>query len=67
MKQAVTPARREAHVLSEQKRREKINDGFEDLRSIIPEYVLLTTNHVIDTINIVTIATIDHINCSTKT
>ncbi|KAK3825272.1 MAG: hypothetical protein J3Q66DRAFT_103081 [Benniella sp.] len=37
MKQAVTPARRVAHVLSEQKRREKINDGFEDLRSIIPE------------------------------
>ncbi|KAF9411507.1 hypothetical protein BGZ76_005334 [Entomortierella beljakovae] len=26
-----------AHILSEQKRREKINAGFEELKSVIPE------------------------------
>ncbi|KAI8358104.1 hypothetical protein B0O80DRAFT_526944 [Mortierella sp. GBAus27b] len=37
VKQIVTPARRMAHVLSEQKRRGKINDGFEELKNVIPE------------------------------
>ncbi|KAK3831192.1 MAG: hypothetical protein JOS17DRAFT_774768 [Linnemannia elongata] len=33
----VPPTRRLAHILSEQKRREKINAGFEELKSVIPE------------------------------
>ncbi|KAF9919424.1 hypothetical protein BGZ65_012211, partial [Modicella reniformis] len=28
---------RVAHIVSEQKRREKINSGFEELKSVIPE------------------------------
>ncbi|KAG0055675.1 hypothetical protein BGZ83_007827 [Gryganskiella cystojenkinii] len=31
------PTRRLAHILSEQKRREKINGGFDELKSVIPE------------------------------
>ncbi|KAG0256913.1 hypothetical protein BG011_004244 [Mortierella polycephala] len=31
------PARRLAHIMSEQKRREKINAGFEELKTVIPE------------------------------
>lgn len=34
---AVGPNRRLAHILSEQKRREKINGGFDELKSVIPE------------------------------
>lgn len=34
---AVGPNRRLAHILSEQKRREKINGGFDVLKSVIPE------------------------------
>jgi hypothetical protein len=30
-------SRRLAHILSEQKRREKINGGFDELKSVIPE------------------------------
>lgn len=30
------PNRRIAHILSEQKRRENINSGFEELKSIVP-------------------------------
>ncbi|KAF9173271.1 hypothetical protein BGX21_003342 [Mortierella sp. AD011] len=37
VKEVVTPTRRMAHIISEQKRREKINDGFEELKSVIPE------------------------------
>ncbi|KAF9425178.1 hypothetical protein BGZ94_007765 [Podila epigama] len=37
IKEVVTPTRRMAHILSEQKRREKINGGFDDLKSVIPE------------------------------
>ncbi|KAF9551659.1 hypothetical protein EC957_006552 [Mortierella hygrophila] len=33
----VPPTRRLAHILSEQKRREKINTGFEELKSVIPK------------------------------
>ncbi|KAI8361563.1 hypothetical protein B0O80DRAFT_162618 [Mortierella sp. GBAus27b] len=33
----VSPSRRVAHIASEQKRREKINSGFEELKSVIPE------------------------------
>ncbi|KAI8594237.1 hypothetical protein EDD21DRAFT_393894, partial [Dissophora ornata] len=33
----VQPTRRVAHILSEQKRREKINSGFDELKSVIPE------------------------------
>ncbi|KAG0032931.1 hypothetical protein BGZ82_006326 [Podila clonocystis] len=33
----VPPTRRIAHILSEQKRREKINGGFDELKSVIPE------------------------------
>ncbi|GJJ77747.1 hypothetical protein EMPS_10106 [Entomortierella parvispora] len=33
----VGPNRRLAHILSEQKRREKINGGFDELKSVIPE------------------------------
>ncbi|KAF9095112.1 hypothetical protein BGX23_001043 [Mortierella sp. AD031] len=32
----VPPTRRLAHILSEQKRREKINTGFDELKSVIP-------------------------------
>ncbi|CAO3569722.1 unnamed protein product [Mortierella alpina] len=35
----VGPNRRMAHILSEQKRREKINGGFDELKSVIPESV----------------------------
>ncbi|KAG0367602.1 hypothetical protein BC939DRAFT_529049 [Gamsiella multidivaricata] len=35
--ETATPERRMAHIFSEQKRREKINDGFEELRSVIPD------------------------------
>lgn len=31
------PTRRVAHIISEQKRREKINGGFDELKSVIPE------------------------------
>ncbi|KAG0038784.1 hypothetical protein BGZ82_010847 [Podila clonocystis] len=31
------PNRRLAHILSEQKRREKINGGFDELKSVVPE------------------------------
>ncbi|KAG0020246.1 hypothetical protein BGZ80_004537 [Entomortierella chlamydospora] len=34
---AVGPNRRLAHILSEQKRREKINGGFDELKSVVPE------------------------------
>ncbi|ORZ07029.1 hypothetical protein BCR41DRAFT_360511 [Lobosporangium transversale] len=37
MQELVPPARRMAHIQSEQKRREKINAGFEELKSVIPE------------------------------
>ncbi|KAG0012829.1 hypothetical protein BGZ80_011479 [Entomortierella chlamydospora] len=37
LREFVPPARRMAHILSEQKRREKINAGFEELKSVIPE------------------------------
>ncbi|KAG0335382.1 hypothetical protein BG000_007549 [Podila horticola] len=37
VKEVVTPTRRMAHILSEQKRREKINGGFDELKSVIPE------------------------------
>ncbi|KAF9921490.1 hypothetical protein FBU30_008465 [Linnemannia zychae] len=37
VKEATTPTRRMAHILSEQKRREKINGGFDELKSVIPE------------------------------
>ncbi|KAF8978087.1 hypothetical protein BGZ46_006835 [Entomortierella lignicola] len=33
----VGPNRRLAHILSEQKRREKINGGFDELKSVVPE------------------------------
>ncbi|KAI7816911.1 hypothetical protein BC939DRAFT_497057 [Gamsiella multidivaricata] len=33
----VAPNRRMAHILSEQKRREKINGGFDELKSVIPD------------------------------
>ncbi|KAI8360122.1 hypothetical protein B0O80DRAFT_422775 [Mortierella sp. GBAus27b] len=33
----VGPNRRLAHILSEQKRREKINGGFDELKSVIPD------------------------------
>lgn len=36
-KEPVDPTRRVAHIISEQKRREKINGGFEELKSVIPE------------------------------
>ncbi|KAF9936102.1 hypothetical protein BGZ67_002672 [Mortierella alpina] len=36
-KESVDPTRRVAHIISEQKRREKINGGFEELKSVIPE------------------------------
>ncbi|KAI8603907.1 hypothetical protein EDD21DRAFT_402449 [Dissophora ornata] len=35
----VGPNRRLAHILSEQKRREKINGGFDELKSVIPDCV----------------------------
>ncbi|KAF9425236.1 hypothetical protein BGZ94_007724 [Podila epigama] len=31
------PSRRLAHILSEQKRREKINGGFEELKRVVPD------------------------------
>ncbi|KAF9091857.1 hypothetical protein BGX29_002727 [Mortierella sp. GBA35] len=34
---SVGPNRRLAHILSEQKRREKINGGFDELKSVIPD------------------------------
>ncbi|KAF9179344.1 hypothetical protein BGZ51_006995 [Haplosporangium sp. Z 767] len=37
VKEVVAPSRRMAHILSEQKRREKINGGFDELKSVIPE------------------------------
>ncbi|KAF9550729.1 hypothetical protein EC957_012046 [Mortierella hygrophila] len=37
IKEVTTPTRRMAHILSEQKRREKINGGFDELKSVIPE------------------------------
>ncbi|KAF9947814.1 hypothetical protein BGZ70_002496 [Mortierella alpina] len=37
VKEVVAPTRRMAHILSEQKRREKINGGFDELKSVIPE------------------------------
>ncbi|KAF9357637.1 hypothetical protein BGX26_003369 [Mortierella sp. AD094] len=37
VKDVVTPTRRMAHIISEQKRREKINGGFDELKSVIPE------------------------------
>ncbi|KAF8937277.1 hypothetical protein BGZ58_003007 [Dissophora ornata] len=37
VKEVVEPTRRMAHILSEQKRREKINGGFDELKSVIPE------------------------------
>ncbi|KAF9131079.1 hypothetical protein BGW39_002238 [Mortierella sp. 14UC] len=37
VKEVTTPTRRMAHILSEQKRREKINGGFDELKSVIPE------------------------------
>ncbi|KAG0364129.1 hypothetical protein BGZ54_007816 [Gamsiella multidivaricata] len=33
----VPPTRRLAHILSEQKRREKINSGFDELKTVIPD------------------------------
>ncbi|KAG0296334.1 hypothetical protein BGZ98_001016 [Dissophora globulifera] len=36
-KEVIEPTRRMAHILSEQKRREKINGGFDELKSVIPE------------------------------
>ncbi|KAI8361552.1 hypothetical protein B0O80DRAFT_162397 [Mortierella sp. GBAus27b] len=36
-KEPVDPTRRVAHIISEQKRREKINGGFDELKSVIPE------------------------------
>ncbi|GJJ73928.1 hypothetical protein EMPS_06286 [Entomortierella parvispora] len=36
-KEDVDPTRRVAHIISEQKRREKINGGFDELKSVIPE------------------------------
>ncbi|KAK3828854.1 MAG: hypothetical protein J3Q66DRAFT_323742 [Benniella sp.] len=36
-KEPIDPTRRVAHIISEQKRREKINGGFEELKSVIPE------------------------------
>lgn len=33
---ALTPSRRQAHIASEQKRRQHINEGFEELRVIVP-------------------------------
>ncbi|KAF9930795.1 hypothetical protein FBU30_011244 [Linnemannia zychae] len=36
-KEVVDPTRRVAHIISEQKRREKINGGFDELKSVIPE------------------------------
>ncbi|CAO3563719.1 unnamed protein product [Mortierella alpina] len=36
-KESIDPTRRVAHIISEQKRREKINGGFEELKSVIPE------------------------------
>ncbi|KAF9999776.1 hypothetical protein BGZ65_004924, partial [Modicella reniformis] len=35
-KEVIDPTRRVAHIISEQKRREKINGGFEELKSVIP-------------------------------
>lgn len=37
VKEVVAPTRRMAHILSEQKRREKINGGFDELKTVIPE------------------------------
>ncbi|KAF9101545.1 hypothetical protein BGX29_005499 [Mortierella sp. GBA35] len=37
VKEVTTPTRRMAHILSEQKRREKINGGFDELKSVIPD------------------------------
>ncbi|KAG0000336.1 hypothetical protein BGZ79_006047 [Entomortierella chlamydospora] len=37
LKEPVAPTRRVAHIISEQKRREKINGGFDELKSVIPE------------------------------
>ncbi|KAG0254748.1 hypothetical protein BG011_005535 [Mortierella polycephala] len=36
-KENADPTRRVAHIISEQKRREKINGGFDELKSVIPE------------------------------
>ncbi|KAK3846302.1 MAG: hypothetical protein J3R72DRAFT_471875 [Linnemannia gamsii] len=36
-KDIADPTRRVAHIISEQKRREKINGGFDELKSVIPE------------------------------
>ncbi|KAF9431466.1 hypothetical protein BGZ76_000275 [Entomortierella beljakovae] len=36
-KEPIDPTRRVAHIISEQKRREKINGGFDELKSGIPE------------------------------
>ncbi|KAG0297839.1 hypothetical protein BGZ97_004212, partial [Linnemannia gamsii] len=36
-KEVIDPTRRVAHIISEQKRREKINGGFDELKSVIPE------------------------------
>ncbi|KAF9578949.1 hypothetical protein BGW38_005002 [Lunasporangiospora selenospora] len=36
-KEPAVPSRRMAHIISEQKRREKINGGFDELKSVIPE------------------------------
>lgn len=35
--EAASPNRRQAHIASEQKRRQHINDGFEDLRNAVPD------------------------------
>ena len=37
LEELMSPTRRVAHIVSEQKRREKINAGFEELKSVIPE------------------------------
>ncbi|KAG0086295.1 hypothetical protein BGZ93_008698 [Podila epicladia] len=37
VKDDIDPTRRVAHIISEQKRREKINGGFDELKSVIPE------------------------------
>ncbi|KAI1316596.1 hypothetical protein EDD11_009721 [Mortierella claussenii] len=37
VRELVPPTRRLAHIQSEQKRREKINTGFDELKSVIPE------------------------------
>ncbi|KAG0033896.1 hypothetical protein BGZ81_006917 [Podila clonocystis] len=37
VKEDIDPTRRVAHIISEQKRREKINGGFDELKSVIPE------------------------------